>query len=60
MVAERPGRPAGEALDFIIDQALNPNAAAPGADGAPGPQDFGGQLRQVFVGMQRFMKSLSN
>lgn len=63
MVAERPGRPAGEALDLIIDQALNPNGAggagADGKDGA-GNGDLGAQLRQVVAGMSRFMRSLSN
>ncbi|KAI8476005.1 MAG: hypothetical protein J3K34DRAFT_516919 [Monoraphidium minutum] len=59
MIAERPARPAGETLDFIIDQALNPGAAA-GADGAVAPQDLGAQLRQVITGMGRFMRSLSN
>ncbi|GBF95285.1 hypothetical protein Rsub_08316 [Raphidocelis subcapitata] len=63
MVAERPGRPAGEALDYIIDQALNPgggpaDGAAGGAAGGAG--DFGAQLRQVATGMARFMRSLSN
>jgi hypothetical protein len=56
MVAERPGRPAGEALDFITDRALNPDKD-PSEAAAP---DLGSQLRQVFTGMSRFMRSLSN
>jgi hypothetical protein len=64
MVAERPGRPAGEALDYIIDQALNPGGGGAdggaGGAGAGGAGDFGSQLRQVAAGMARFMKSLSN
>jgi hypothetical protein len=61
MVAERPSRPAGEALDYIIDAALNPGGAtAPGADGAPTNPDLASQLRSVLTGMSRFMRSLSN
>jgi hypothetical protein len=44
MIAERPGRPAGEALDYIIDQALNPNK---GANGDAPATDLGSQLQQV-------------
>jgi len=59
MIAERPGRPAGEALDYIIDQALNPGGG--GKEGAEGaPADLGAQVRQVLTGMSRFMRSLSN
>lgn len=57
MIAERPGRPAGEALDYIIDSALNPNA---GEGEAAVATDLGSQLRQVVTGMSRFMRSLSN
>ena len=59
MIAERPSRPAGEALDFIIDQALNPGGSKDSAEGGAAP-DLGSQLRQVITGMSRFMRSLSN
>lgn len=57
MIAERPARPAGEALDFIIERALNPDAAQSDPSAKP---DFASQLRSVVTGMGRFMKSLSN
>lgn len=59
MIAERPSRPAGEALDFLIDQALNPGGSGKEGEQGAAP-DFGSQLRQVMAGMSRFMRSLSN
>jgi hypothetical protein len=60
LIAERPSRPQGEALDYMIMQALNPNAAAEGEDGKPGAGSFLDQLRRTMSSLQYFMKSLSN
>jgi hypothetical protein len=48
-------------LDYIIDQALNPNGGGKdGSDGGSGGGDLISQLGQVAKGMARFMRSLSN
>lgn len=63
LVKEQPNRPAGEALDYIIMTALNPDAA--GGDGSGGPGQPGGGkgllegLGATMASMQRFMRSLS-
>lgn len=59
LIAERPGRPQGDALDYLISQALNPEGGAEGGD-AGKPADFLQQLQRTVTSMQRFMKSLSN
>uniref|UniRef100_A0A383WB98 DUF1995 domain-containing protein n=1 Tax=Tetradesmus obliquus TaxID=3088 RepID=A0A383WB98_TETOB len=58
MVKEQPNRPAGEALDEIIMQALNPGAAA-GGEGQPQQQGLLGSIGSTMASMQRFMRSLS-
>lgn len=57
MIAERPSRPAGDMLDYIIMQATG---ELDEEGNAPKAQDFAGQVAGVMRGMQRFMKSLSN
>jgi hypothetical protein len=59
MVKEQPNRPAGEALDEIIMQALDPYAAAAAADGQPQQKGLLGTLGSTMASMQRFMRSLS-
>jgi hypothetical protein len=65
LAAERPNRPAGEALDLIIMQALDPEAAA-GEGSSTGQQQQQGSrglldnLTATVASMQRFMRSLSN
>lgn len=64
LAAEQPNRPAGEALDLIIMQALNPEAAA-GEGSSVGQQQQGGRglldsLTATVASLQRFMRSLSN
>eukprot|EP00955_Chlamydomonas_euryale_P066064 359437-Chlamydomonas_euryale.AAC.4 len=56
LIAERPARPAGEALDAIVMQATGQM----GAEGEAAPQGLLGQLGGVMRSMQYFMKSLSN
>jgi hypothetical protein len=57
MVKEQPNRPAGEALDEIINNALG----TPGAAAADGQQQQGllGSITSTMASMQRFMRSLS-
>jgi hypothetical protein len=59
MVKEQPNRPAGEALDEIIMQALDPAAAA-AADGQPQQKGLLASLGSTMASMQRFMRSLSS
>ncbi|KAF6259315.1 hypothetical protein COO60DRAFT_1024742 [Scenedesmus sp. NREL 46B-D3] len=59
MVKEQPNRPAGEALDEIIMQALDPAAAAAAADGQPQQKGLLESIGSTMAGMQRFMRSLS-
>ncbi|CAD7699623.1 unnamed protein product [Ostreobium quekettii] len=57
VAAERPSRPGGEALEYIIKSALNPGAAdAEGQGGQPGLLD---QISSTVSSIQRFMKSIS-
>lgn len=61
LVAERPSRPAGETLDYIIMQAIDPEGAATAAEGSKpgGNRGLLDNLGATMVSMQRFMKSLS-
>ncbi len=58
---EQPNRPAGEALDYIIMQALDPQAAEAAAAGQqPGAnRSLLDTLGSTMASMQRFMRSLS-
>jgi hypothetical protein len=59
-VKEQPNRPAGEALDYIIMQALDPEAAAAAANGDKAPnRSLLGTLGSTVASMQRFMRSLT-
>jgi hypothetical protein len=58
LVKEQPNRPAGEALDYIIQQALDPEGAAAAAAGQQ-PGGLLGSLGATMASMQRFMRSLS-
>lgn len=62
LAAEQPNRPAGDALDYLIMQALDPEGAAAAANGGSGGQAGGllGSLGATMASMQRFMRSLSN
>lgn len=58
LVEERPSRPAGEALDLILQRALNPDGVD--ENGAPqSGQGLADTLKTTFTSMQRFMRSLS-
>lgn len=61
LVKEQPNRPAGEALDYIIMQALDPEgAAAAAADGQKqGNRGLLEGIGATMASMQRFMRSLS-
>lgn len=57
---EQPNRPAGEALDYIIMQALDPAGAAAAANGDKAPnRSLLDTLGSTVASMQRFMRSLS-
>lgn len=62
LVKEQPNRPAGEALDYIIMQALDPEGAAAAANGGQPGTSRGllGSIGATMASMQRFMRSLSN
>lgn len=57
LVAERLSRPGGEALDYILMEALGPQAGAEGEQ--QGGAGFINQLGVTISGLQRFMRSLS-
>ncbi|KAL4448843.1 hypothetical protein ABPG77_007560 [Micractinium sp. CCAP 211/92] len=57
LVAERLSRPGGEALDYILMEALGPPAGAEGEQ--QGGAGFINQLGVTLSGLQRFMRSLS-
>lgn len=62
LVAEEPTRPAGEKLDMIVMEALNPGSTTgeKDADGnSKGPGLFQ-QLASTMNSLNRFMKQLSN
>jgi hypothetical protein len=59
LVKEQPNRPAGEALDYIIMQALDPQAAAVAAGEKPPQRGLLESVGATMASMQRFMKSLS-
>jgi hypothetical protein len=60
LVKEQPNRPAGEALDYIIMQALDPEGAAAAANGEKqGNRSLLDTVGATMASMQRFMKSLS-
>lgn len=56
LIAERPSRPAGEALDNIIMDAIAPESE----DGQKAPPGVMQQVVGTMASMQRFMRSLSN
>lgn len=58
LTAERPARPAGEALDIIIMQALGENGSGGGEDSENSPS-FVAQVGFAMRSVQRFMKALS-
>lgn len=62
LIAEEPARPAGEALDAMVMEALNPGSMT-GAAGEDGKAQGPGLMQQVattITSLQRFMRSLSN
>lgn len=59
LVTERPSRPAGEELDFIISQATSSGGGVDGS-GKPEEAGFGRQLQLTFTSLQKFMRSLTN
>jgi hypothetical protein len=61
LVAERPSRPAGQALDQILMEASGQGGAV-GPDGQQQQQGGGviGQIQNVMRDMQRFMKALGS
>lgn len=59
LAKEQPNRPAGEALDYIIMQALDPQAAAVAAGEKPPQRGLLESVGATMASMQRFMKSLS-
>lgn len=60
LVKEQPNRPAGEALDYIIMQALDPQgAAAAAAGGEKQNRSLLDTVGATMASMQRFMRSLS-
>jgi hypothetical protein len=62
LIATQAVRPAGEALDYLIEQALNPDAVQ-GSDaadgGASGSRSLLSTVGSTINSMQRFMRSLS-
>jgi hypothetical protein len=62
LIKQQPTRPAGEALDFIIEEALNPGSTtnSDGSGGSGGSGNFLDSIRTTMNSMQRFMRSLSN
>lgn len=59
LVAERLSRPGGEALDYILMEALGPPPGAEGGQQGSGGAGFINQLGVTLSGLQRFMRSLS-
>ncbi|KAL4422848.1 hypothetical protein ABPG75_009045 [Micractinium tetrahymenae] len=59
LVAERLSRPGGEALDYILVDALGPPPGAEGGQQGGGATGFINQLGVTISGLQRFMRSLS-
>jgi hypothetical protein len=60
LVKEQPNRPAGEALDYIIMQALDPEGGAAAPNGEKqGNRSLLDTVGATMASMQRFMKSLS-
>lgn len=58
LAAERPNRPAGDALDLIIMEAMGQGGAG-GDGGQQGGAGFLQGLGQTVASLQRFMRSLS-
>lgn len=62
LIAQQAIRPAGEALDYLIEQALNPNAgqSSEAADGSTsGNRSLLSTVGSTINSLQRFMRSLS-
>ena len=62
LVAEKPSRPAGQALDQILMEATGQGGAV-GPDGQqqqPGGGSIVGQIQNLVRDMQRFMKALGS
>ena len=64
LIKQQPSRPAGEALDYIIQEALDPgsttNSDGSGGDGSSGSGSLLGSVAATMKSMSRFMRSLSN
>ncbi|KAK9836144.1 hypothetical protein WJX81_004435 [Elliptochloris bilobata] len=58
LAAERGSRPAGDALDAILNEAMGGDASGGGGEGGEGPGLLA-QVRGTVASLQRFMRSLS-